>query len=138
MENVRVRFAPSPTGTLHIGGARTALFNWLFARRNQGKFILRLEDTDTIRSTDESAQGILEGLNWLGLDWDEGPNVGGPYGPYCQSQRLDIYQQFIRQLLDENKAYYCFCSPDEIKKQRDEAYKAKINYTYSRDCTALT
>jgi len=138
MENVRVRFAPSPTGTLHIGGARTALFNWLFARSNSGQFILRLEDTDTIRSTAESAEGILEGLSWLGLDWDEGPDIGGPYGPYCQSERLSIYQQFLQQLLDEKKAYYCFCTTDELRKQREEAHQEKVNYLYPKTCESLS
>ncbi|MDD3363864.1 MAG: glutamate--tRNA ligase [Syntrophomonas sp.] len=138
MENVRVRFAPSPTGTLHIGGARTALFNWLFARSNSGQLILRLEDTDSIRSTAASAEGILEGLSWLGLDWDEGPDIGGPYGPYCQSERLSIYQQFLQQLLDEKKAYYCFCTPDEISKQREEAHQEKKNYLYKRTCKSLS
>ncbi len=138
MENVRVRFAPSPTGTLHIGGARTALFNWLFARSNNGQLILRLEDTDSIRSTAESAEGILEGLSWLGLDWDEGPDIGGPYGPYRQSERLSIYQHFLQQLLDEKKAYYCFCTSDELRKQREEAQHEKKNYLYDKTCESLS
>lgn len=138
MENVRVRFAPSPTGTLHIGGARTALFNWLFARNNNGQLILRLEDTDSIRSTDESAAGILEGLRWLGLDWDEGPDIGGSYGPYRQSERLSIYQQFLQQLVKEEQAYYCFCTADELSKQREEAHQEKRNYLYDKTCLALS
>lgn len=138
MENVRVRFAPSPTGTLHIGGARTALFNWLFARNNNGQLILRLEDTDSIRSTDESAAGILEGLRWLGLDWDEGPDIGGSYGPYRQSERLSIYQQFLQQLVKEEQAYYCFCTADELSKQREEAHQEKRNYLYDKTCSALS
>lgn len=100
MSEVRVRFAPSPTGSLHIGGARTALFNWLFARHNGGKFILRVDDTDLQRSTEESMKGILEGLKWLGIDWDE--------GPIYQSQRLEEYRKFANKLLKEGKAYYCF------------------------------
>ncbi len=138
MENVRVRFAPSPTGTLHIGGARTALFNWLFARSNNGRLVLRLEDTDLARSTNESAEGILDGLSWLGLDWDEGPDIGGPHGPYCQSERLPIYQKFLQQLLNEKKAYYCFCTPEELKLQREAAYQEKKNYLYPRTCESLS
>ncbi|KUK40579.1 MAG: Glutamate--tRNA ligase 1, partial [Clostridia bacterium 62_21] len=102
MGGVRVRFAPSPTGSLHVGGARTALFNWLFARHHGGKFILRVDDTDLERSTEESMRGILEGLQWLGIDWDE--------GPIYQSQRLDEYRKFANKLLEEGKAYYCFCT----------------------------
>ena len=114
INRIRVRFAPSPTGALHIGGARTALFNWLYARKSGGIFILRLEDTDSERSSQESARGILDGLAWLGLDWDEGPDRGGPYGPYRQSQRLTIYHQYLKALLDANQAYYCFCSNEDI------------------------
>ncbi|MGR6835627.1 glutamate--tRNA ligase [Syntrophomonas erecta] len=130
MENVRVRFAPSPTGSLHIGGARTALFNWLFAKSQGGKFILRLEDTDTTRSTGASVQGIIEGLQWLGLSWDEGPGQGGPYGPYRQSERLSIYQHYAQQLLDNDKAYYCFCTPEELKAEREQAQANKTNYRH--------
>ncbi|WP_278279282.1 glutamate--tRNA ligase [Syntrophomonas palmitatica] len=133
MEEIRVRFAPSPTGTLHIGGARTALFNWLFARSQGGKFILRLEDTDVTRSTDESASGIIEGLSWLGLDWDEGPERGGLYGPYRQSERLHIYKDYAQKLLEEDKAYYCFCSPEELKLQREKAQQDKTEYKYDAD-----
>lgn len=104
-EQVRVRFAPSPTGALHIGGGHTALFNWLWARHNDGKMILRIEDTDRVRSTKEYEDTIMAGLKWLGLDWDEGPDVGGDYGPYRQSERLDIYHKYAKQLLDEGKAY---------------------------------
>jgi len=131
LQEVRVRFAPSPTGTLHIGGARTALFNWLFARRNKGKLVLRLEDTDMERSTQESAQGIVEGLNWLGIDWDEGPDVGGLYEPYRQSERLSIYQQYAKQLLDSGHAYYCYCSPEDIALEREEAKNNKTNYRHN-------
>ncbi|MEN6463472.1 MAG: glutamate--tRNA ligase [Syntrophomonas sp.] len=138
MEDIRVRFAPSPTGTLHIGGARTALFNWLYARSLGGKLILRLEDTDTTRSTEDSARGIIEGLEWLGIDWDEGPLKGGAFGPYRQSERLPLYKQYIQQLLDEGKAYYCFCSPEELKIQREKAERNKLNYKYEGTCKSLT
>ncbi|MEQ8200839.1 MAG: glutamate--tRNA ligase [Syntrophomonadaceae bacterium] len=138
MEKVRVRFAPSPTGSLHIGGARTALFNWLFAHNRQGVLVLRLEDTDLQRSTDDAAAGIIDGLKWLGLDWDEGPGVGGDYGPYRQSERLAIYRRYIEQLLDQNKAYYCFCSPDELKQQRERAQADKRNYLYEGRCLQMT
>ncbi|MDO5116720.1 MAG: glutamate--tRNA ligase family protein [Synergistaceae bacterium] len=104
-DKVRVRFAPSPTGSLHIGGAHTALFNWLYARRHGGSFILRIEDTDMERSTKEYEQSILDGMRWMGLDWDEGPDVGGDYGPYRQSERMHLYKKYARQLLDEGKAY---------------------------------
>lgn len=131
MQNIRVRFAPSPTGALHIGGARTALFNWLFARSQGGSFILRLEDTDTSRSTQESAAGIIDGLKWLGLDWDEGPDIGGPLGPYRQSDRLPIYQEHIEQLLDSGRAYYCFCTADELSAERAKAAEQKLNYRHN-------
>ena len=104
-KNVRVRFAPSPTGALHIGGGHTALFNWLWARHTGGRFILRVEDTDRARSTKEYEETIMSGMRWLGLDWDEGPDRGGDYGPYRQSERLDLYRQYARQLLDEGRAY---------------------------------
>ncbi|RKY06185.1 MAG: glutamate--tRNA ligase, partial [Planctomycetota bacterium] len=101
------RFAPSPTGYLHIGGARTALFNWLLARKAGGKFLLRIEDTDTKRNTPTAAQQVMDDLRWLGIDWDEGPDIGGPNCPYKQSDRRDIYNRYIQQLIDEKKAYYC-------------------------------
>lgn len=104
-DNVRVRFAPSPTGALHIGGGHTALFNWLWARHNNGKFILRIEDTDLVRSTKEYEETIMSGMKWLGLDWDEGPDIGGDYGPYRQSERLEIYREYANKLVDEGKAY---------------------------------
>src|SRR5579859_6899444 len=103
---IRVRFAPSPTGYLHVGGARTALFNWLFARRHGGTFVLRIEDTDAERSSWEMVSGIVDGLRWLGLDWDEGPDVGGPHAPYFQSQRLERYQSRARALVDAGRAYH--------------------------------
>lgn len=138
MDKIRVRFAPSPTGTLHIGGARTALFNWLFARSRQGSFILRLEDTDLGRSTAESAQGIVEGLKWLGLDWDEGPDIGGPFGPYRQSERLPVYQQYLQHLLDSGHAYYCFCTAEELRRQRDSARDDQDAYRYNGTCRDLS
>ncbi len=115
---VRVRIAPSPTGNCHVGTARNALFNLLFARQHGGKFILRIDDTDSRRSTRESEQGVLEGLRWLGLDWDEGPDVGGPFGPYRQSERLDLYRDLVQKLLDEGKAYYSFDTPEELERER--------------------
>lgn len=137
-EKPRVRFAPSPTGYLHIGGARTALFNWLFARHNGGTFVLRIEDTDKERSTDENTRAILEGLRWLGLDWDEGPEVGGPHGPYFQSQRGDRYRAAITRLLDEGKAYRCYCTPETLDAKRKAAEKEKRQYRYDRTCRDRT
>jgi len=135
---VRVRFAPSPTGALHIGGARTALFNWLFARNQKGKFILRIEDTDRERSTLEANRAIFEGLEWLGLDWDEGPNVGGPFGPYHQTERVEIHQKHAQQLLNEGKAYSCFCTPEELDKKRKEAEARKEAPRYDGHCRKLS
>ena len=109
-KNIRVRFAPSPTGALHIGNTRTALFNWLFIKNYGGKFILRIEDTDKERSKPEFEKDIIDGLKWLGLDYDEGPDISGNYGPYRQSERTDIYKNYLKKLFDENKAYYCFCT----------------------------
>jgi glutamyl-tRNA synthetase len=114
----RLRFAPSPTGYLHIGGARTALFNWLYARRNGGTFVLRIEDTDLERSTPESVKAILDGLKWLGIDWDEGPEKGGPYPPYFQTQRLGSYKKYADQLLAQGKAYRCYCTKEELDARR--------------------
>jgi nondiscriminating glutamyl-tRNA synthetase len=115
---IRTRFAPSPTGALHIGSARTALFNYLFAKSQNGKFILRIEDTDKERSKKEYEDDILESLKWLNLDWDEGPDVGGKFTPYRQSEKLGVYSKYLKKLLDENKAYYCFCSEDDLEGQR--------------------
>lgn len=109
-KEVRVRFAPSPTGNLHVGGARTALFNYLFARSRGGKFVLRIEDTDLERSTKESEEAVLRDLSWLGLAWDEGPDVGGDYGPYRQSERNALYKQYAEKLLQSGHVYHCFCS----------------------------
>jgi glutamyl-tRNA synthetase len=130
----RVRFAPSPTGYLHIGGARTALFNWLYARHHGGTFVLRIEDTDLQRSTDENTAAILDGMKWLGLDWDEGPGVGGPYGPYLQTQRFDRYKGYIQRLLDEGKAYRCYCTQEELEAKRKAADAEKRQYRYDRCC----
>jgi glutamyl-tRNA synthetase len=133
----RVRFAPSPTGYLHIGGARTALFNWLHARGNGGVFVLRIEDTDAERSSWPMVEGILEGLRWLGLDWDEGPDVGGPHAPYFQSQRLDRHRALAEALVANGRAYYCYCSPDSIKAQREEAERRGETWRYDRRCLTL-
>lgn len=135
---VRVRFAPSPTGALHIGGARTALFNWLFARNQKGKFILRIEDTDRERSTLEANHAIFHGLEWLGIDWDEGPNVGGPFGPYYQTERVATHQQYADQLLKEGRAYSCFCTPDELARKRKEAEARKEAPRYDGHCRKLS
>ena len=129
---VVTRFAPSPTGYLHVGGARTALFNWLFARRMDGKFILRIEDTDRKRNTPAAMQQVIDDLRWLGLEWDEGPQIGGPNGPYLQSQRMDIYDKYVKKLLDEKKAYYCFDTPEELDALRKEAEAQKKGFTYPR------
>ncbi len=138
LNDVRVRIAPSPTGNLHIGTARTALFNYMFARRHSGTFILRIEDTDTERSTQEYANNIFEGLTKLGLDWDEGPSLegdkGGEYGPYRQSERVDLYQKYIQKLLDEGKAYHCYLSEDELNAERAEAKANNEPYIYSGKC----
>ncbi len=126
------RFAPSPTGYLHIGGARTALFCMLMAKRNNGKFLLRIEDTDQKRNTPTATNQVMADMKWLGIEWDEGPDCGGPNGPYKQSERLDIYNKYIKQLLDEGKAYYCFDTPEELQKMRDEAQAAKKAFIYKR------
>jgi glutamyl-tRNA synthetase len=134
----RVRFAPSPTGFLHLGGLRTALFDWLFARHTGGQFILRIEDTDQKRYNPESLDDLQRGLRWLGLDWDEGPDVGGPYGPYVQSERQAIYAKYVDQLIAEGRAYRCYCAADELEAMR-EAQRAKGQQQgYDRRCRALT
>ena len=134
----RVRFAPSPTGYLHIGGARTALFNWLYARRHGGTFVLRIEDTDTERSSWEMVSGIVEGLRWLGLDWDEGPDVGGPHAPYFQSQRVETYRAMAERLVGAGRAYYCYCTTDTLQQKRQAAEAAGGGWIYDRTCCALT
>jgi len=137
-ETVRVRFAPSPTGFLHLGGARTALFNWAFARKYGGVFVLRIEDTDLARSTEESVQVILESLRWLGLLWDEGPEVGGPYGPYFQSQRLHLYREYAERLLEKGLAYECFCTPEELKERKERVIAQGKSWRYDRRCLHLS
>ncbi len=129
---VVTRFAPSPTGYLHVGGARTALFNWLLARRTGGTFILRIEDTDQKRNTPTAAQQVMDDLRWLGIEWDEGPEAGGPNGPYLQSQRIDIYDKHIKKLLDEQKAYYCFDTTEELDAFRKKAEAQKRSFSYQR------
>jgi glutamyl-tRNA synthetase len=138
MSSPRVRFAPSPTGYLHVGGARTALFNWLYARHHGGVFVLRIEDTDVERSSWEMVAGILDAMKWLGLDWDEGPEVGGPHGPYFQSERLDRYRAAAEQLVASGHAYYCYCNPDDIKAKREAAEAAGLAWSYDRTCAALS
>src|SRR6476660_6170098 len=134
----RVRFAPSPTGYLHVGGARTALFNWLYARRAGGVFVLRIEDTDAERSSDAMVDGILGGLRFLDHDWDEGPKIGGEHGPYFQSQRFDRHRAVAAQLVGGGYAYYCYCTPAEIKAKREAAEQAGGGWKYDRTCCALT
>jgi len=135
---VRVRFAPSPTGELHIGGVRTALFNWLFARNQDGKMILRIDDTDQQRSSQKFLQTILDSMQWLGLDWDEGPRAGGDFGPYFQTQRLTIYQEEVKKLLDSGKAYLCFCSPEELARQKEINAQKGLPPRYSGACRNLS
>ena len=137
-KKVKVRFAPSPTGDLHVGNIRTALFDWAYARHTGGTFLFRIEDTDTTRVTDEYIQAAIDTLKWLGLQWDEGPEVGGPNGPYLQSQRLDIYAQWAQKFLDQKDAYYCYCSPDELEAVREEQRKANVAPGYNGHCRELT
>jgi glutamyl-tRNA synthetase len=137
-QSIRVRYAPSPTGFPHVGNIRTALFNWLFARHNDGKFIIRIEDTDVARSVPGAIEAILEGVKWLGIDWDEGPEIGGNYGPYFQSQRLSLYKEAAAKLVEEGYAYYCYCSPERLEKMRSEQAKQKLPPGYDRHCRNLT
>ena len=134
---MRVRFAPSPTGQLHVGNARTALFNWLLARGGGGTFILRIEDTDVERSTRESEAAIVRDLRWLGLDWDEGPDIGGPRGPYRQSERFHLYQSYAKELLNDGQAYYCFCTTAQLAADRSEALAAGRPALYSGTCRRI-
>lgn len=136
--SVRTRFAPSPTGYLHIGGVRTALFNWLFAKGQGGQFILRIDDTDAQRNVEEALAPILHGLRWVGLQWDEGPEVGGPFGPYYQSQRLEKYQAAVRKLLEVGAAYRDYATTEELQAERDDAQKAGRPFVYSRRWRADT
>ena len=135
--NVRVRFAPSPTGYLHIGSARTAFFNWLFAKKSGGKFILRIEDTDIQRHMEETIDSVMESLKWLGINWDEGPDIGGSFGPYRQSQRKKIYKDYANALLDEKKAYVCFCTPETLEQKRKNTAKDSKFFKYDRECLSL-
>jgi len=135
---VRVRFAPAPTGRLHVGGARTALFNYLFARGHKGAFILRVEDTDPARSSEEYYRSIIEALTWLGLEWDEGPDVDGKYGPYRQSQRRDIYAEYLDGLKESGRAYECFCTPEELEERRRHARDAGAAPRYDGRCANLS
>jgi glutamyl-tRNA synthetase len=137
-KEVRVRFAPSPTGDLHVGNIRTALFDWAYARHTGGTFIFRIEDTDTTRVTDEYIQAAIDTLKWLGLDWDEGPEVGGPNGPYLQSQRLDIYAKWAQKFLDQKDAYYCYCTPVELEARREAQRAANVAPGYDGQCRDLT
>ncbi len=132
---VRVRFAPSPTGKLHVGGARTAIYNWAYARHTGGTFVLRIEDTDPTRSTEENKQVILRAMRWLGLDWDEGPEVGGDYGPYLQTERLDTYRDALEKLKERGQVYPCFCTKEELDAKRAAAQEAGVAYEgYDRTC----
>ena len=137
-EQMRVRFAPSPTGPFHIGGARSALFNWLLAKKNNGKFILRIENTDLDRSTIESEENIKDALKWLGITWDEGIDVGGDFGPYKQTERLDIYKEYTDKLLAEGKAYHCFCTDEELESERQTLMAQEKMPIYQGKCRNLT
>ena len=137
-EAVRVRFAPSPTGFQHIGGIRTALFDWLFARHHGGVFIIRIEDTDVARTVEGAVEDLITSLRWLGIDWDEGPEIGGEYGPYYQSQRLALYQKAARQLVEQGNAYYCYCSAERLEEMRKKQITLKQSPGYDRLCRDLT
>jgi glutamyl-tRNA synthetase len=135
---VRVRFCPSPTGNPHVGLARTALFNWAFARHVGGTFVFRIEDTDASRDSEESYDTLLEVMRWLGFTWDEGPEVGGPYAPYRQSERLDLYADVARRLLQAGRAYHCYCSPEELEERNQAAREAGRPPGYDGHCRTLT
>ena len=135
---VRVRFCPSPTGNPHVGMLRTALFNWAYARHTGGTFVFRIEDTDAARDSQESYDMLLWAVRWLGLDWDEGPEVGGPHGPHRQSERMEIYADVARRLHQGGFAYECFCSPEELEQQREEARAAGRGPGYNGHCRDLT
>ncbi|MFW6268991.1 MAG: glutamate--tRNA ligase [Bacillota bacterium] len=138
MNNIRLRFPPSPTGKIHIGNIRTAIFNWLWTKKNEGELVLRIEDTDQDRSSKEFEDIIVRELKWLGIDIDEGPNIGGNYGPYRQSDRLDIYQKYCDKLLEEDKAYHCYCTPEELEVMRKEAEEKGEMPRYNGRCRNLT
>src|SRR5690242_13646569 len=135
---IRVRFAPSPTGLLHVGNARTALFAWLFTRQANGTYILRIEDTDQERSDRKYEDLIYLDLRWLGLDWDEGPDVGGPHGPYRQSERSSIYNEYAHKLIDQGKAFWCFCSEEVLEAQAEKARAEEKNWKYPGTCRGLS
>ena len=137
-KQIRTRIAPSPTGPAHIGTARTALYNYLFAKKNKGKFILRIEDTDKERSEQKWTDEIIEQLKWLGIQWDEGPDIDGKFGPYKQSQRLDIYEKYLKQLLEEKKAYFCFCTEQELEDKRQEQMSRGLAPKYDGKCAHLS
>ncbi len=134
---VRVRFAPSPTGHMHLGSARTALYNYLFARKTGGQFILRIEDTDQKRLVQGAEQELLDCMHWLGIQWDEGPDIGGPHAPYRQSERKELYQKYARQLIEMGKAYYCFCSPERLDQVRQHQLEFKLPYQYDGTCREI-
>lgn len=138
MTKVRVRFCPSPTGNPHVGMVRTALFNWAYARHTGGTFVFRIEDTDSARDSEQSYQDLLDSLRWLGLDWDEGPEVGGPFAPYRQSQRMDIYADVAHKLVAGGYAYRCYCSPQELEERREQAKAANKTPGYDGKCRTLT
>ncbi|MGP3968532.1 glutamate--tRNA ligase [Streptomyces sp. 6N223] len=135
---VRVRFCPSPTGNPHVGLVRTALFNWAFARHHGGTYVFRIEDTDVARNTEESYEALLDVMRWLGLDWDEGPEIGGPHGPYRQSERMDIYREVADKLLEAGHAYHCYCTPEELAARREAAREAGRPSGYDGTCRTLT
>ena len=134
---VRCRFAPAPCGSLHVGNVRTGLFSWAFARHHGGAFVLRIEDTDASRVTEEAFQGVMDSLRWLGIDWDEGPDVGGPHAPYRQSQRLDIYREMTERLLAQGDAYPCYCTEEELEERRNAATRARRAPGYDGRCRDL-
>ena len=138
MSKPRVRFAPSPTGSPHIGNIRTAVFDYLFARHTGGAFILRIEDTDRARFVPGSLEEMMGGLRWMGMRWDEGPEVGGAYGPYFQSERLEHYTKYAKQLVDEGKAYFCYCTKERLEEMRKEQEAAKLRTGYDRRCRELS
>jgi glutamyl-tRNA synthetase len=137
-ENIRVRFAPSPTGYLHVGGLRTALYNYLFARKNNGVFVLRIEDTDRSRYVEGAVENLINTLLWAGLEYDEGPQKGGQYGPYFQSERLETYRKYAEKLISEEKAYYCFCSPERLEEMRKKLEQKGLATKYDRTCLRLS
>ncbi|MGH3475797.1 MAG: glutamate--tRNA ligase family protein, partial [Nocardioidaceae bacterium] len=135
---VRVRFSPSPTGNPHVGLVRTALFNWAYARRFDGTFVFRIEDTDAARDSEESYTALIDSMRWLGLEWDEGPDIGGDHGPYRQSQRMDIYADVAERLRTAGRAYHCYCSHDELEQRRERARAEGRSSGYDGHCRELT